>query len=54
MHFQPAHFGFVDLLAEQAGLFVHFLALYPVDRGNWLGDPPLRCWCLFVSLVFRA
>ena len=42
MHFQPAHFRLIDLLAEQAGLFVHFLALRPVDRGVEVGIGELR------------
>ena len=39
MNLQPAHFGVVDLLAEQAGLFVHFFAFLPGDRGIevWVG-----------------
>ena len=37
MDLQPAHFRFIDLLAEQAGLAVHFFALLAVDRNIVIG-----------------
>ena len=49
MDFQPAHFGFIDLLTQQAGLTVHFFALLAVDRNVVVGVGKLgveRCFFL--------